>query len=886
MSLRWPLVGRDGELARVAEAMADGANGVLLAGPAGVGKTRLATESIELAEQRGWAHAVVRANRSAATIPFGAFAPLLPAAPAANAEGQADSLRAACRAVVEAAGESTLVLVVDDAQELDDASAALLALLAVEPQVFTVVTVRTEDRAAPAALTALWKDELLTRIDVPELSAESAAQLVAEALGGPVDGGTAQTLYGTSGGNALFLRELVTGALDAGTLQETNGMWRLRGDLSPSTRLGEVVGLRLGGLDDGERRAIEVVSVGEPVGLGDLEALAPRAAIDALERRELLEVVAEGNRQQVRMAHPLYGEVVRAGLPALRRQDVARDLADQVESHGARRREDTLRVALWRLDSGGSGRPEQLTDGAQQAIFAFDFVLAERLARAAWAAAPSATSGRLLGETLDNLGRHEEAEEIWQQTQVLAAGDARGRVLAVSARASNLFRGLGRADEAEELLASVEAEVSDPELRDELRAQQAVQLVFEGRLPETLAVVAPLLEHPNDRIFVSGALPGAVANAIAGRTETAIDIADRAFEARVALGDQTQMSGPGIYLVARALALIEAGRLDEAEENARLGYDGATDRQHADGRAWFAIVLGRVALFRGKAQQCARWFREAALVYGDVEHPGARWGYGGLAHALALVGDLEGADAALADLDAEPPTPVRLMDPDIDRARAWVLAQRGEYTLSRDVLRHAADDARATGRYALEAAALHDRARLGDTDAVLPRLRELAQLVDGDLMATRLQHAEALDTLDVAGLDAASAAFEAMGAVLWAAEAANSSARAAKRQGLARRAAEARQRAGRLADQCEGARTPGLATTEEVTPLTRREREVADLAARGLTSKDIAEKLFVSTRTVENHLQRTYEKLGVRGRADLADALGLESEPGADADRS
>ena len=81
-----------------------------------------------------------------------------------------------------------------------------------------------------------------------------------------------------------------------------------------------------------------------------------------------------------------------------------------------------------------------------------------------------------------------------------------------------------------------------------------------------------------------------------------------------------------------------------------------------------------------------------------------------------------------------------------------------------------------------------------------------------------------------------------------------------------------------LAALCEGARTPALTAGSEATPLTRREREVAELAARGATSRDIAEKLFVSSRTVENHLQRAYEKLGVRGRADLATALGIEAD--------
>jgi DNA-binding CsgD family transcriptional regulator len=52
-------------------------------------------------------------------------------------------------------------------------------------------------------------------------------------------------------------------------------------------------------------------------------------------------------------------------------------------------------------------------------------------------------------------------------------------------------------------------------------------------------------------------------------------------------------------------------------------------------------------------------------------------------------------------------------------------------------------------------------------------------------------------------------------------------------------------------------------------PLTAREREVADLAARGLGDRDIAERLHLSVRTVQSHLYRAYQKLGVQRRADL-----------------
>ena len=67
--------------------------------------------------------------------------------------------------------------------------------------------------------------------------------------------------------------------------------------------------------------------------------------------------------------------------------------------------------------------------------------------------------------------------------------------------------------------------------------------------------------------------------------------------------------------------------------------------------------------------------------------------------------------------------------------------------------------------------------------------------------------------------------------------------------------------------QCDGARTPALAT---LTPLTPREREVAVLAARGLTNKEIASSLVISVRTVDNHLSNAYSKLGITTRGELA----------------
>lgn len=80
MDVTWPLVGRREELALVAKALgAAGVSGVVLAGAAGVGKTRLAREALTAAEAKGWVVRWAVATEAAASIPFGALAPLLPA---------------------------------------------------------------------------------------------------------------------------------------------------------------------------------------------------------------------------------------------------------------------------------------------------------------------------------------------------------------------------------------------------------------------------------------------------------------------------------------------------------------------------------------------------------------------------------------------------------------------------------------------------------------------------------------------------------------------------------------------------------------------------------------------------------------------------------------
>jgi len=228
----------------------------------------------------------------------------------------------------------------------------------------------------------------------------------------------------------------------------------------------------------------------------------------------------------------------------------------------------------------------------------------------------------------------------------------------------------------------------------------------------------------------------------------------------------------------------------------------------------------------------------------------------------------------MGELDALGMPPEYLNDIEPDRARAWAAAVGGDARTAGELLWGAVARAREREDFSWESETLHDLARLGWPEEAAPRLRHLAELVEGHLAPARADHAEALVTGDPRTLAGVSSTFEAMGAWLVAAEAAAAAAVALRRAEEPRKAVAAELRAAELARRCQGAITPALRAIETQALLSSREIEVATLASGGLANKEIASRLSVSVRTVENHLQRVYEKLGVARRADLAQALG------------
>ncbi|MEU8272086.1 ATP-binding protein [Sphaerisporangium sp. NPDC049002] len=410
----WPFAGRRDDLARLVRLAHDGtAHGVVIAGPAGVGKSRLATEVLRTFATSAYAVIPIRATRAAGGIPYGALARLLP--PEAP-PGLVNPLRWAADAVRAHAGGRRPVLAVDDAHLLDGPSAAAVHHLVTVERALIVATLRTGE-PAPDSVTALWRDGLAARADVGPLTLGDSAAILTAALGGRPDDATVRRLGTATEGNALLLHELVGAARDAGTLRQVRGMRQLTGEPPLAPRLTELVGERVGALSREAGAVLELTAFGEPISLATLLELTSAEAVEQAEGRGLIRMTGDGRRVVVRLGHPLYGEVARAGCPPLRRRNRYATLAGALERSGARRRDDLLRLTVWQLESGRQAPAGPLMSACRLAWGTHDYTLAIRLGRAALAAGGGVEAAILLATVLDYAQFPDEAHAVLTSPQ-------------------------------------------------------------------------------------------------------------------------------------------------------------------------------------------------------------------------------------------------------------------------------------------------------------------------------------------------------------------------------------------------------------------------------------------------------------------------------------
>jgi DNA-binding CsgD family transcriptional regulator len=484
-------------------------------------------------------------------------------------------------------------------------------------------------------------------------------------------------------------------------------------------------------------------------------------------------------------------------------------------------------------------------------------------------------AGLLLGEALHELGRYIEAEQVLVDAAARATDEDPLLVYLLEMRARNLMWGLSRDDEALAVNASGLDRLSDARALEDLTLNEALLLTYSGRPTEALTLISSLGRPSDDRALALRAIAEVPALIATGSVLTAAAEAQRAWHELVDALDQVALPQVGVLVIHQIYALTDAGHLAEAATLATAVYDQLAPEAPPDALLWISFQIGRCALLSGRPVTARRWLGEAIARCDDAGHLGpSRLVLSALATAHAYLGDAPAATEAVNRLDQR--KPFGFARPEQELGRAWALVAQGDLPGARAMLHRTADRARASGYAISEATALHEIARLGDSMSVRDRLTELAQRCEGALVDGYARRAAASVSGDPERLVDATDNFERIGSHLLAAEAALEAAQAFRDRDEPRMANALEARCTTLAGSCEGALTPGLATELSVSALSRREREVAALAARGESSKAIAERLFLSVRTVNNHLGNIYAKLGITGRGELAARLASD----------
>ena len=805
------------------------------------------------------------------------------------------------------AAEQPVALVVDDAHWADSASLRFLAFLL--PRLAELcVAVLLAARPGEAGenqelLAALTLDPATEVVTVQPLTTAGVARLVAEGLGAEPEPGFAAACWEATGGTPFLVRMLVEALQDERIAPVTGSAGRVR-SVATAT-LGRWAALRLARLGPDASRLARAVAILERAELAQAARLADLAPLDAARAAELLvrsDVLVE---RPLAFAHPLLrGGVYREIAAAGRAEEHGRAARLLAEGHaGPARVAEHLLAAVpagdsWVVEQLAAAAGEAAAGGAPESAAAY---LRRALAEPP---APESVPGLLLEL---GLAEFSAGQPDWQHHlagAVAMAREDKTRVVAALLLA-NALRLHHRLTEAVEVCDRVAARLDGrgTEARSMLEAMAVGCGLLDAATAPSVAGRAGALvvlarERPVPRhVLAVAACVAALANEPAGQVA---ELARRAVA-----GGPRPLPEPGDppWFPTAILALIYAERfgeaqalLDAAEAEARAAANAMILPALLAQRAWLALRCGDLTAAEA----------DARAVLGAPALPAQ--GLFGLQARGVLVGALvERGEFG----EAEREFGAQGGDPRGTYQTAAVLRHaRGRLRLAQRRFAEARGDFRAAGEIAIRTrspspcylpwrsdAALAELAigargaaeQLGGEELELARAfgapRALgvalraAGLVAGGQRGERLLR-EAVEVL--AGPDTRleqARVLADLGGLL------RRGNRRADARPLLRQAADAAHHlgAGPVAAQADtelratGAR-PRRVLLTGLEALTASERRVAELAASGLTNRQIAQTLFITSRTVEGHLTSVFQKLDVKARAGLPAALAAPTQ--------
>ncbi|MBV9001511.1 MAG: AAA family ATPase [Solirubrobacterales bacterium] len=924
------LLGRELELVEI-EGMIGAARGgsgglVVVEGPAGIGKTRLIDEATRAASAAGVGVLRARCSELEVEIAFGVvrqlFEPMLRAASAGERRGLLDGVaRVGARALGVEEGErpadrfaaihglywlcanraerSPLVVVIDDVQWADDPSLGWLGYVARRVSDLPLLLVLGLRSGEPGAerneLARLLGDGWAQRLVLGPLSMAAVGEMVRGELDEGADEMFCAAVSGLSAGNPLFVRELLAAAREEG-LRACEGSVPALERIAPSAVGTSVVARleRLGGEAVALARAVAVLGAGAEVvvasRLADLDPTVAELMADRLAAAQILAPV-----RPLEFFHPLIGAAVLEDIaPGARRvahRRAAALLADEGEGSLARVAAHLLACGpardRWVVRWLGDAAREALDRGAPE--------IAARYVRRALVEPPEAVDRAAL---LLSLGiaewRAGQPDSIAHLEQALtAAGEDHRALVRASGRLARAYYVTDQTERAVEILERAFAAVAD---RDEglallLEANMAITGMTDERTASTALRRADGL---HDRLSTLANPP---VNLLVLLAWHAADVNNRAAEAQE-LAEWALSCEPYPPPLEHSEALIAALTQVECYDAVdRLCADMlAAARRRGAMQELVAVLAGRagVSYARGEladAEADARWALELAT---GVHRMRA---VADLIRVLIERDELREAEGALEQL-ALPGASRSLEVP------GFVFA-RGRLRVAQGRLQEALDDFLECGqryeRLGLRGrSAVQWRAEAALTYAMLGNTREAQQLA-----REQLELARAFGRPRIVGMSLRASGRVEGGqpglrllaeavATLDRSESPLELARALTDYGAALRRAGRRvqarvelERGLDLAHHCGARRVANQARTELIAAgakprrdaitgrdaLTAGELRVARLAADGLTNREIAQALFITTTTAKTHLRHVYRKLDITRRDQLEHAL-------------
>jgi DNA-binding CsgD family transcriptional regulator len=803
-----------------------------------------------------------------------------------------------------------LLLALDDAQFADRSSLQCLVYLAARCQelpVLLVLTIRGDESSAGDEMLAALRTAADTTIVTPgTLSDDGVAQLVRERLGNGADRKFCSACAAVTGGNPFLLGELLTELASEQVPATAANAARVE-RASPESVRRVVLGRleRLGPDAIALAQAVAILEHATVRDAGELARLEPAAAVSAADDLLPAEILTS---EPLTFVHPLLRLAVYEQIPPAGRADGHRRAALLLAAAGA----STLSIGSHLLRASPTGDQEVvglLRKAAAEAFAGGDPNAAITLLRRALEEPPDqASRGAVLGQLgqMEVLAHEPVAVEHLTEALAVTAEPAR-RVAIASALGEALVWGGGHSVRAYEMLSRVLGELG-PDLPPQLRAPLETLRMATASVDVRLA--SRIAERRADLLDLANAAgpPGRALKIFDACWSAQTEGVDSRWHGRLEEGLDggrfvAEQTGGSPIVIYAALVLVLS---DDVEHAKALLADIRADARsrgsivsHLVDLAWGAFLClrtGEVRTAISDAETALALARRIDASWVEV------WMVACLCQALTEQGDL---DAASALIESVP------LDRAIGTAAALhALLARARVRMARGDREGAIEDLWLTGENVIInnpsfvpwrstlatilaptdphrardlAASELERAReLGQARGIGVALRAQARVLGGTDALPLL--AESVDTLrsSPARLDLATSLVE-LGSTLRRAGQ-RAAAREPLREGLAlaqRCGADALGEVARQELTVSGAR-PRREVLDGPEALTPSEWRVAELAASGLQNREIAQALFVTTKTVGTHLAHIYQKLGLSGqhaRELLADRLQANSSP-------